>query len=121
MWLSISAVIWVGVLYYSIRVHASGFGTYKHLLPICVLIGLVAQAIIAPAIVLAIFTGNDNIYSVPEYSFGNDGKTWFHVGAHLALGTTIGPLIGWLVGCLIMFASKKMVTRGKDTNAAARA
>src|SRR5881397_2634964 len=75
-WLSITAVIWIGVLYYSIRVHTSGFGNYKHLLPIFVLMSLVAQAIIVPAIVLAIFTGTDNIYTVPEFSFGRDGKTW---------------------------------------------
>jgi hypothetical protein len=120
-WLSITAVIWVGVLYFSIRVHTTGFGSYKHLLPIFVLQSFAAQVIIVPAIVLAIFTGHDNIYSAPEFSFGQDGKTWLHVGAHLLLGTTIGPLIGWLVGCLIMFATKKLVTRGKDTKAAARA
>jgi hypothetical protein len=120
-WLSITAVIWVGVLYFSIRVYTSGFGSYKHLLPIFVLQSFAAQVIIVPAIVLAIFTGHDNIYSAPEFSFGQDGKTWFHVGAHLLLGTTIGPLIGWLVGCLIMFATKKLVTRGKDTKAEARA
>lgn len=119
-WLSITAVIWIGVLYYSIRVHTSGFGSYKHLLPICVLQGIAAQAIIVPAIVIAIFTGNDNIFSAPEYSFGQDGKTWLHVGGHLVLGTTIGPLIGWLVGCLIMFATRKLVTRDKDTKTAAR-
>ena len=120
-WISITAVAWIGVLYYSIRVHTSGFGSYKQLLPICVLMAVVAQAIIVPAIVMAIFTGTDNIYSLPEYSFGTDGKTWLHVGAHLGLGTTIGPLIGWLVGCLIMFATKKLVTKDKDANAAARA
>ncbi|MBI4382395.1 MAG: hypothetical protein HY574_14555 [candidate division NC10 bacterium] len=120
-WLSITAVVWIGVLYYSIRVHTSRFGSYKQLLPIYVLQGLVAQAIIVPAIVIAILTGSDNIYSAPEYSFGGDGKTWLHAGAHLVLGTTIGPLVGWLVACLIMFATKKLVKRGKDTKAAARA
>jgi hypothetical protein len=120
-WFSVTAVIWIGVLYYSIRVHTSGFGSYKKLLPICVLQSLVAQAVIVPAIVLAIFTGTDNIYSVPEYSFGQDGKTWLHAGAHLVLGTTIGPLVGWLVGCLIMLVAKKLVPRGKQTKAAARA
>jgi hypothetical protein len=119
-WLSITAVIWIGILYFSIRVHTSGFGSYKHLLPIFVLQGLAAQAIIGPSIVLAIFTGQDNIYSVPEYSFGQDGKTWLHVVAHLGLGTTIGPLVSWLAGCLTMFATKKLVTKGKDTEAAAR-
>ena len=120
-WLSITAVIWIGVLYYSVRIHTSGFGSYKHLLPICVLQGLTAQVVIVPAIILAIFTGNDNIYSAPEYSFGSDGKTWLHVAAHLGLGTTIGPLIGWLVGCLILFATKKLVTKGKDAKAVVRA
>jgi hypothetical protein len=118
-WLSITAVIWIGVLYFSIRVHTGGFGSFKHLLPILVLQGLAAQLIIAPAIMLAIFTGQDNIYSVPEYSFGQDGKTWLHVAAHLGLGTTIGPLVSWIVGCLIMFAAKKLVTKGTDTEAEA--
>ena len=90
-WLSITAVIWIGVFYYSIRVHTSGFGSYKHLLPTFVLQSFAAQVIIVPAIVLAIFTGHDNIYSAPEFSFGQDGKTWLHVGAHLVQGTTIGP------------------------------
>jgi hypothetical protein len=119
-WLSVTAVIWIGILYFSIRVHTSGFGSFKHLLPILVLQSLAAQIIIVPAIMLAIFTGQDNIYSVPEYSFGQDGKTWLHAAAHLGLGTTIGPLVGWLVGCLIMFATKKLVTKGKDAEAAAR-
>lgn len=121
-WLSITVVIWIGVLYYAIRVHTSGFGSYKQLLPICVLLSLTAQVIIVPAIVLAIFTGNDNIYSIPENFFGNDGKTWLHVAGHLFIGgTTLGPLIGWLIGCVIMFATRKLVTRSTDTKATARA
>jgi hypothetical protein len=120
-WLSITAVAWIGILYYSIRVHTSGFGSYKQLLPICVLQGLAGQAVVVSGIVIAIFTGKDNIFSVPEYAFGGDGKTWLHVGAHLLFGTTIGPLVGWLVGCVIMFATKKLVTRGEDKRVAARA
>ena len=116
-WVSITAVAWIGVLYYSIKVHTSGFGSYKHLLPIFVLQSLAAQTIVVPAIILAIFTGRDNIYSVPEYAFGSDGKTWLHVGAHLLLGTTLAPLISWLIGCVIMFATRKL----GDTRSAARA
>lgn len=120
-WVSITAAIWIGVLYYAVRVHTTGFGSYKQLLPICFLLSLTAQVIIVPAIILAIFTGTDNIYSIPENYFGNDGKTWLHVAGHLFIGgTTLGPLIGWLVGCVIMFATKKLVTN-KDTNATARA
>jgi hypothetical protein len=120
-WISITAVMWIGVLYYAIRVHTAGFGSYKHLLPICVLQAIAAQVIIVPGIILAILSGKDNIFSVPEHSFGGDGKTWLHVGAHLIVGTTVGPLISWLVGCVIMFATKKLVTGGRGTKAAARA
>jgi len=120
-WFSITAVMWIGVLFYAVRIHTSGFGSYKHLLPICVLQSLVSEVIIVPGIILAIITGHDNIYSAPEYSFGSDGKTWMHVAAHLGLGTTIGPLVGWLVGCLIMFTAKKLMSRGKDAQIAMRA
>lgn len=120
-WISISAVAWIGVVYYAIRVHTTGFGSYKHLLPICVLMGVTAQVVIVAGIILAIFTGQDNIFSVPEYSFGTDGKTWLHVGAHLLLGTTIGPLISWLVGSVIMFATRKVVAGDTNGRASARA
>ena len=120
-WISINAVGWIGVLYYSVRVHTSGFGSYRHLLPICFLQMVAAQVVIVPAIILAIFTGNDNIYSAPEYSFGADGKTWLHVAAHLFIGTTVGSLMSWLFGCLIMLAAKKLVALDKDTKASARA
>src|SRR5216117_3417234 len=90
-WLSITAVMWIGVLYYSIRVHTSSFGSYKHLLPICLLQGLVAQAIIVPAIVIAIFTGNDNIYSAPEYSFGGSAFHVIHGTRGVPLPTDFRP------------------------------
>jgi len=120
-WISITAVGWIGILYFAIRVHTSGFGSYKQLLPIFVLQSLAAQAIIVPGIIIAIFTGNDNIFSAPEYSFGGDGKTWLHVGAHLVIGTIIGSLVSWLVGCLIMFATRKLAPRGRDIKVTARA
>jgi hypothetical protein len=121
-WFSVTAALWIALVYYAIKVHTSGFGSYKQLLPICVLAGLSAQAIIVPAIILAIFTGNDNIYSIPENFFGRDGKTWLHVAGHLFIGgTTIGPLLSWLIGCVIMFVTKKVTAKGEGSNAAARA
>jgi hypothetical protein len=107
-WFSITVLAWIGAVYFAIRVHTTGFGSYKQLLPIYVLQSLAAQAIVVPAIMLAIFTATDNIYSVPEYSFGNDGKTWLHVIAHLLAGTTIAPLITWAVGCLVMLVTRKV-------------
>jgi hypothetical protein len=116
-WLSITVVSLIGVVYFSIRVYTSGFGSYKQLLPIVFLQSVVAQPIIIVGIVIAIFTGRDNIFSAPEYSGGGDGKTWLHAGAHLIFGVIVGSLIGWLIGCLIMWVTKKVV-RKEETAAA---
>lgn len=110
-WLSISIVTLVGLVYYSIRVHTSGFGSYKQLLAVIVVQSVVAQAIIIAGIVIAIFTGVDNIFSAPEYSGGGDGKTWLHAGAHLVLGVIVGSLVAWLIGSVIMFVTKKVAPR----------
>lgn len=115
-WLSLSAMLLIGLLYYSVRVHTSGFGSYKQLLPVLLLQGLTAQLIIIAGIAIAIFTQHDNIFSAPEYSGGADGKTWFHAGSHLVLGLTVGPLLAWLVGSIIMFVTKKVT--GAKTAAA---
>jgi hypothetical protein len=118
-WVSMTVVIWIGLLYYSVRVHSSGFGSYRHLLPVIALPNFVGHAIAILAIVIAIFTGNDNVFSAPEYAFGGDGKSWLHAGAHLFVGTTIGTLVPWLIGCVFMLAAKKL-TPAKRTNAAVR-
>jgi hypothetical protein len=107
-WISITGLMWIGVVYYAVRVHTTGFGSYKQLLVIYFLQSLVAQAIIIAAIVLAIFTGVDNIFSAPEYAFGGDGKTWLHAGAHLLLGTTAGTLVPWAIGSLILTVTRKL-------------
>ena len=103
-----TALMWIAVLYYSVRVHTAGFGAYKHLLPVLVLPNLVAQAIAITGITIAIVTGNANIFSAPEYAFGGDGKTWLHVAAHALIGTTVGSLIPWAAGCAILAATRRM-------------
>ena len=107
-WFSMTGLAWIGVVYYAIRVHTSGFGSYKQLLPVVALLNFVAQAIAIIGIVIAIFTGTGNIFSAPEYAFGGDGKTWLHVGAHLVVGTTLGSLVPWLTGSVILFATRKL-------------
>ena len=115
-WLSISVVALLGLVYYSVRVHTTGFGSYKQLLALIVIQSIVAQTIIIAGIVIAIFTGRDNIFSAPEYSGGGDGKTWLHAGAHLLFGVIVGSLLSWLIGSVILFVTKKAVQR--DTAAA---
>ena len=113
-WLSISIVTLIGLVYFSIRVHTSGFGSYKQLLVLIVIQTVLGQAIIIAGIVIAIFTGRDNIFSAPEYSGGGNGKTWGHAAAHLVV-MILGSLVAWLVGSVILFVTKKAVQRDAAT------
>lgn len=118
-WLSISVVALIGLVYYAIRVHTIGFGSYKQLLPLIFIQSVVSQAIVIAGIVIAIYTHKDNVFSAPEFSGGTDGKTWLHAGAHLVVGVIIGPLVAWLIGCALLWVVKKVAPQGmaKGTSA----
>ena len=107
-WFSVTALVWIAVLYYAVRVHTRRFGSYKQLLVISALLNLAAQVIIVGGIILAIVTGTGNIFSAPEYAFGGDGRTWLHVAAHVFIGTIAGSVVPWLIGSLVFFVTTKL-------------
>jgi hypothetical protein len=111
--LSLTVVFLLGMIYYSVRVYTSGFGSYLQLLPVLALQVILGNCIIIGGIVLSIFTAKDNIFSAPEFSPGRvDGKTWGHVGGHV-VATIVLPFILWGIGCLIMLLTKK-ITGGRE-------
>lgn len=108
---SVTAVLGVAPIYYAWLVHKRGFGSYKQLYALCLIQGVYSQTLVALAIALAIFTGHDNIYTVPEFyppSQGGsplpvDGKNWVHAAAHILLaGALFLPLVTWLLGALVL-------------------
>ena len=110
-WISVTAVLLLGVLFYGVAVHTRGFGSYKQLYPLVLFQSLLGEGLVALAIVLAIFTGRDNIYTAPEYSGGGDGKNWMHVVAHLAVAAIILPLVSWAIASLVLLVTKKVAPR----------
>ncbi|HJQ27207.1 MAG TPA: hypothetical protein VKA60_25185 [Blastocatellia bacterium] len=118
-WLSISVVALLGLIYYGVRVHTTGFGSYKQLLPLIFIQSVVSQAIVIAGIAIAIFTHKDNVFSAPEFSGGGDGKTWLHAAEHLVVGLVVGPLVGWLIGSGLLFVVKKVSPQGQARGAGA--
>jgi hypothetical protein len=110
-WISVTAVLLCGVLYYGVTVHTQGFGSYKQLYPLVLFQSLVGEGLVALAIVLAILTGRDNIYTAPEYSGGGDGKNWVHVVAHFVVGAVILPLVSWGISSVVLLVTKKVAPR----------
>ena len=64
---SVTVVLVVGALYYGWAVGQKGFGSFKQLYALNLIQGVFSQTLVALAIVLAIVTGQDNIYSIPEF------------------------------------------------------
>ena len=110
-WISVTVVLLVGVVYYGVAVYTSGFGSYKQLYPLVLFQSLLGEGLVALAIVLAIFTRTDNIYTAPEYSGGGDGKNWLHVLAHLVIAAVVLPLVSWGLSSLVMLVTKKVAPR----------
>jgi hypothetical protein len=107
-WLSLTALSVIGILYCAIQVPRTGFGSYRHLLPLFVMQAGAANLIIAGGILLSIVTGKPNIYSVPEYSGALVEWPWLHAAGHVLDGFIVGPLIGFVIGSAIMFLVKKL-------------
>jgi hypothetical protein len=105
-WFSMTALIWIAVIYYSIRIHTAGFGSYKQLVVICALLNLTTQVISITGILISIATGTDNIFSAPDFAF-NVGSKWAHVAGHVFIGTIAGTLVPWIVGSLILAITRK--------------
>jgi len=110
-WVSVTVVLLAGVVYYGVGVYRSGFGSYKELYPLMLFQSLLGEGLVALAIVFAILTGADNIYTAPEFSGGGDGKNWTHVLAHLVIAAVVLPLLSWGVGSLVMLVTKKVAPR----------
>ena len=109
--LSITVVALSGIFYYGIRVHTTGFGSYKHLLPLIVIQNVVSHGLIIAAILLARLTHHPNIFSAPEYG-GNSG-TRFHILGHVLIGMVAFSLVGWLVASIVMWVTKRVSGKGR--------
>src|SRR5262245_53335563 len=106
-WVSINLVLLLGLVYCSVAVHTSHFGSYKQLLGLLFLQQMTAHFLIALGIVLAIATGTPNAYTAPEVFDGSDGANWLHVLAH-GVAAFVVPLVAWLIGSIILFVTKKV-------------
>ena len=106
LFFSMTALLWIAVIYYSVRIHTARFGSYKQLLVICALLNLSTQVISITGIVISIITGQDNIFTAPEFSFAV-GSKWAHVAAHVFIGSIAGSLVPWIIGSLILAITRK--------------
>jgi len=117
---SITGVLLATVFYYPWALQRSGFGSFKQLYALCLIQGVFSQTLVALAIVLAIVTGQDNIYTVPEFyppsqggsPFPVDGKNFAHAVAHIVLaGAIVIPTVTWILGSIVLAVMRRTSPR----------
>ena len=110
-WLSMTVVLLLGVIYAGLKAPGAGFG-YRHLLPAVFLQAALLNGITIAGILIAIATGQDNIFTTPEFSPpGDEGRGAFHVFGHVVFGTGIGTLLSWAIASLVLWVKSKLTRR----------
>ena len=110
-WFSMTVVAAVGIFYYGVAVHISGFGGYKQLLPLLVIQNVLANSIVVGGIALAI-AGFPNIFAAPEYSGPlYEHRQWAHILGHVVGGMGVYSVVGWGIASLVLLITKKLAPR----------
>lgn len=113
-YVSMTVVFFAGILYYGLRVGRSGFGAYRHILPLVFNQSLVFHAVAILGITLSA-NGFPNVFDAPEFRGPGESATTTalpHALSHVFIGTTLGTLVGWGVGSALMAITGRPAAAG---------
>jgi hypothetical protein len=101
---SMTAASAVSVLLAAFLIHIRGFGSYGNVVAASLLLSVWGQLLIIVSIVFSVLTGQENIYTAPEFSIpGDDPLHLRHIVGHLIVSVPIGTLVGAVEGCLVFW------------------
>jgi succinate dehydrogenase hydrophobic anchor subunit len=107
---SVTTASAVAVLLAVLLIHFHGFGGYTNVVMTSLLLNAWSQILIVIAILFAVVTSTENIYTLPEFSVpGDDPMHLRHIFGHLTFILGLGTLFGAGVGCLMLWFLRLMV------------
>jgi hypothetical protein len=93
-------------------IYFRGFGGYTNVVATSLLLNAWSQLLIIIAILFAVATGTENVYTLPEFSVpGDDPMHLRHIFGHLTFMLGLGTLLGTGVGCLMLWFLRWMVPK----------
>jgi succinate dehydrogenase hydrophobic anchor subunit len=107
---SVTTASAVAVFLAVLLIHFHGFGGYANVVTTSLLLNAWSQILIVIAILVAVATGTENVYTLPEFSVpGDDPLHLRHIFGHLTFMLGLGTLFGSGVGCLMLWFLRLMV------------
>ncbi len=99
----------VAVLLAVLLIHIRRFGSYSNVFVAAFLLECWEQLLMSGALAFSGFTHTRNVFSAPEYSPGRLADPWHHIAGNLTFGLVFGTLLGWGMGCLILWMLRMLV------------
>ena len=85
-------------------IHARGFGSYPNVVMASFFINAWTHLLIILAIIFAVMTGTNNIFTRPEFSIKEDDAFHVrHILGHLTFGIGANTLLGAGMGCFLLW------------------
>jgi hypothetical protein len=106
---SITVATSLALLFAVVLIHVRGFGSYPSVVVSNALLVAWAQLLIVVAIIFSVLTGIENVFTLPEFSRGNDPRHIKHILGQLTVVVGIGVLFGSAFGCLIMWMLRRVL------------
>jgi len=107
--LSVTAATSLSMLLAAALIHFRQFGSYPNVVVSSFLIALFSQLLIIGAVVFAVITGTENIFTAARFSVPDDPHHIKHIVGQLTFGVGSGILLGSATGCLILFLLRILV------------
>jgi hypothetical protein len=103
----------LAILLAAVLIHTHRFGSYPNVVAASVLLVVWGQLLIVLAIVFAVLTGTNNIFTAPQYSFPRDDPHHLkHILGQLTYGVGAGILFGAAMGCFLLWILRMLVPPG---------
>jgi hypothetical protein len=111
---SVTAIVPVCILLASLLIYSKRFGGYVNTIVSAILLVLWSQLLIVLAILIAVLTGIENVYTLPQFSVpGPDPHHLRHIWGQLTFGIGFEALSGSLVACLFLFMLRRIDPQGR--------
>jgi hypothetical protein len=110
---SVTGAYALAILLAAVLIHIRKFGSYPNVVASSVLLVVWGQLLIVLAIVFAVLTGTNNIFTAPQYSFPRvDPHHLKHILGQLTYGVGAGILFGAAMGCFLLWILRMLVPPG---------
>ena len=107
---SVNGASVIALLIAIFSIHTRGFGSYPNVVMASFLINAWTHLLIIVAIIFAVMTGTNNIFTHPEFSIkGDDAFHVRHILGHLTFGIGANTLLGAGMGCFLLWLLRVFV------------